>query len=140
MLVDYLVAVVAPAIQATCPAVSFFDPMSIDEANRIVVDVPSVETNPASPGNIIVRADCVIKSQWAQPTYAADRAAHFERVNEVRDKLMPSDLRTRLALFAPDGIGIEYVQPRRQFSTTLREGWIVSDLNLTVQCYLTAQT
>ncbi len=27
MLVDYLVAVVAPAIQATCPAVSFFDPM-----------------------------------------------------------------------------------------------------------------
>jgi len=38
-----LVANVAEAFQADCPVVTFYDPMSIDEANRCVVQVPECQ-------------------------------------------------------------------------------------------------
>jgi len=72
-----------PAL-SNCPVVTFIDPMSIDDANRIVVMSPDATTMVESPGNCEVTIEVGIKSQWAQPSMAADYAAHFQRVNVVR--------------------------------------------------------
>jgi hypothetical protein len=140
MVADYLLAVLDPSTVAASPVVTFYDPMSIDEANRIVVMVPSVDTDPACPGNLSVTLECVVKSQWAQPTISTDRDSHFEKVNDVRDKLMAADMPTRLAAYEPAGLGVSYVQPRRQFSTRIMEGWYVSESGLRIQCFVKQET
>lgn len=135
--VAYLRAMVDPDIQALCPVVSFMDPMSIDEAHRVVVEVPAVATNAASPGSMTATVECGVKSQWSQPTLAADKAAHFARVAEVRDKLMPASLAAALAEYAPAGTGINYAQPRRQFATRVATGWFYSSATLQIEIYNT---
>lgn len=139
MVAEYLAAVLDPSTVAASPVVTFYDPMSIDEANRIVVMVPSVDTDPASPGNLSITVEVVVKTQWTEPTVANDRAAHFERVNDVRDKLMAANMPTWLTVYEPAGLGLSYVQPRRRFSTRIMEGWFVSETSIQLQCFVTME-
>lgn len=131
MVADYLTANVASFDASVCPIVTFFDPMSIDEANRVVVMVPSVSTDVAHPGSFVATVEVGIKSRWAQESVATDFENHFGRSNDVRDKLMVASPWTHLT--APAGIGLHFVQPVRQFSTRITEDhWIYSDVTLTI--------
>jgi hypothetical protein len=118
-----------------CPVVTFFDPMSVDEADRVVVMVPSADTSTESPGNFNANVECGIKTQWKQKTLAADFGKHFARVKEVRDKLFPSDLIDQLIAASPNGLGVDFVQPRRQFITRISEGWIYSETAFQINCF-----
>ena len=124
---DFLTSVLDGDLLAACPAVTFFDPMSVDEANRIVVQIPDGETGADDPGTGAVMVNLVVKSQWKQAGGKEDMATHFDRVNKVRDQMMRADLKDQLNALAPSGVGIAFVQPKRSFHTTIRQGWTVSE-------------
>lgn len=135
---NYLRAIVDTAIQADCMIVDFTDPMSLDAAHRVVIACTRGSTDADSPGNGEITVETTIKSLWAQATLQADFSAHFARVNEVRDKLMPSDLVDRLNAFAPSGLVIDYVQPKRDFDTSIKvDTWIVGTFNFVVNYHQT---
>ncbi|MDE2106984.1 MAG: hypothetical protein KGL39_57790 [Patescibacteria group bacterium] len=127
----YLQAKVSVDRQNVSPVVTFWDPMSIDEANRFIVMIESAEMQPESPANFKAKGVVTTKSRWAQKTIAADFKSHFDRVNWVRDPLMSptlaDDLTTQLNA-SGGGVVVDFFQPKRQFATekTL-EGWVYSD-------------
>jgi hypothetical protein len=116
---DYLKSTVEAPILAICPVVTFFDPMSIDDAHRIIVHCDTAQSDPTSVGNFDCRVSVDVKSQWTQENIAVDFQAHFRRVNEVRDKLWPAILLASLQALQSDGLLIEYPQPRRDLSTKI---------------------
>jgi hypothetical protein len=150
VVVAYLRSVVDAAIQNVDDKdgnpqsiiVTFYDPMSVDEANRIVVRCPDGETMKESMANGGLSVEVGIKSQWKQPTIEADFEAHFARVAEVRDKLFPVDLIERLnaAAAAADppitGIGIDYVAQGRKLYTDVREGWLYSETGFQMNYFM----
>lgn len=142
MVTDYLNSVVSSSILATCPAVTFYDPMSVEEDHRIVTQVPSATSMVEQPATFYTQTEVIIKSRWNQPTLATDHAAHFERVNAVRDVLFPADLVDRLnaAPIKPDGLSVNFVQPVRTFTTTVHDGWIVSETRMQIDVHLTTQS
>lgn len=101
-----------------CGLVTFFDPMSIDEADRIVVECTDGETMSEAPANGIFQIEVGLKTQCAQKTLKADYQKHFDRLNALRDNLFSPTLAEDLLTHCPGtGIYIEFVQPRRSLST-----------------------
>lgn len=138
VVVDYLVDRLDATVTDKCPVVSFIDPMSIDEADRIIVLPPSGETIPESTGNFAGQVDVAVKTRWTQPTLADCMARHFNRLRAVRDKLFAPDIIAALDALG-DGIGIDFVQPRKAFTTKVTtDNWIYSETNLTVNAFFRA--
>lgn len=138
--VDYLRSIVDLDIQAVSPVVTFFDPMSVDEANRVVVFAPAGETNVEAAGHFGLEVECGLKSRWAQPSVAEDFQGHFERVNEVRDKICPADLLDRINAQMPSGAALDFVNPGRTFTTAIRQGWIYSESRFRVSGFFKTES
>lgn len=137
---NYLQSTVEPAKLKDCPIVTFFDPMSVDDANRIIVFCPHCQSDPTTVGNFDARLEIGVKSQWTQENIKNDFDAHFQRVNEVRDKIWPAGLMAALqdSAVAVEGLLIEYVQPRRDMTTSIKkEGWLYSETGFQVRCMAT---
>lgn len=152
--VDYLVVNVDPAIQngpnpAAAPIVGFFDPMSVDDSNRIIVHCEQAQSDVVSIGNFDARVEIDVKSQWTDgPDIKDDFDAHFVRVNEVRDKLWPIQFSSdavafqQLQSFTESGVMIEFVKPRRDLSVKIfkNPGWLLSTTAFQVRAIVTNQT
>jgi hypothetical protein len=124
-----------------CSIVTFYDPMSIDEADRVIVTVPDAETYPEQGGNFDATVEIYQKTLWTQKTIQAAMTLHFLRVNEVRDKLFAPDIIARMVGIEPAGLVVNFVNPRMRFSTkTIGDdgGWIASETTLAVKGYQTA--
>lgn len=133
---DYLSTGLDPAITNISPVVTFFDPMSIDQSNRIVVMCPNGSTLAEQPGNAEMQVEVGVKSRWLQATIAADFAAHFTRLNAVRALLFRRDAEFQSQLKAPHGIGVNAILNKREFSTQVyKEGWIYSETTLRVEMF-----
>jgi len=135
---QYLLNKLDPAIVASAPVITFFDPMSGDEAQRIVVTVLKGNSQKESPANYAFACKVTVKSRWAKSTVQNDMAAHFDRTNWVRDVLSANTLVNDLNAIAAaplsgvfvggGGLVFDFIQPRRDFDTDVREnGWIYSD-------------
>lgn len=125
-IVSYLVDVLDPSILAICPAVTFYDPMSIDEDNRIVVQVPNAVAAPENPAVGEALVEVGMKSRWNQPTYADDMSEHFSRVSAVRAALIAAGLEQLLT--QTDGFKVQWQKPRINFTTRVTtDGWIYSE-------------
>ena len=125
---------------ANCLIVDFTDPMSIDEANRIVAIVPSAETGAEIGCEFTARIEVLVKSRWAKPSMTADYAAHNARVKSVRDKLMTEDLAARLDGQMPTGAKLNFASKRRAFSTRVYDnGWMTSETAFTVNGHFTTE-
>ncbi|MGN6552528.1 MAG: hypothetical protein ACTHLW_02185 [Verrucomicrobiota bacterium] len=123
----YLSSILSKETKDRWPAVTFFDPMSVENADRIVVMVPSAMTMAEQPGKFVASVECVIKTEWKQATLAKNFQDHFACINETRDKLCPPDLMDRLNAVIEPGAELDFVQPARKFSTIVRTGWIASE-------------
>ena len=141
---DWIDSQLDPAITNKAPVVTFFDPMSVAESNRIIVMVPSGTTDDCVMSNAEVQVDVAVKSRWTEKTIAADFAAHWTRANAVRSQLFILDLPTWLngtfaaAIPPVVGIQIDYVNNRRDFHTQIyAEGWIWSEISLRITCHAT---
>lgn len=125
-----------------CPIVTFFDPMSVDDADRLVVMCPDAVIDVNDRGCFAATIDIGIKTLWTQATIKKNFDIHFQRVNDVRDKLMPNDIIDRLTPFFPTGMVVNFVQPRRNFKTHIAESsaakWIYSSSVFDINGYFTA--
>ena len=126
-----------------CPIVTFFDPMSVDDADRLVVMCPDSDIDTADTGRFKATMDIGLKKMWTQPNIDEDFSVHFQRVKDVRDKLMAKDIIARLDPFLPDGMVVDFVQPRRQFKTHIAEStqakWIFSGTMFGIEGYFMAE-
>ena len=146
LVVDYLNSVCAVQVGGVldaklCPMVTFYDPMSVDDADRVIITVPHGETYAEQGGNFKAVVNTYQKTLWTQKTLADDMTKHFARVNEVRDKYFAPDIVDQMEILAPDGIAVLFVNPRMQFETkTLGEkgGWITSDITFELQGCISA--
>ena len=120
---DYIKATLSAAIQATCPVVTFHDPMSIDDANRIIVMVPSGITPDYAPGNFSVSLEVGTKTQWSQMSMQTDWTNHMAAVSAVRNILWDDGLEAALDTQAADAIGFNRAMPDRRIATEVREQW-----------------
>jgi hypothetical protein len=127
-----LVAEVESSIQEVCPVVTFYDPMSIDEASRCIVQTPTVQTAQEWSGNFEARIELGIKSQWTQATLAEDTATHAARVKAFRAVLLQSDFGDLLGVAATT-FSVWFVNPDAPMATDPRENWFYSELILTIQ-------
>lgn len=124
-----------------CQIVTFYDPMSIDDADRLTVMVPDSETDAPDPGCFSATVDIGLKTLWTQPTVKDDFCKHFARLNDVRDKLIlqPADILTRISPYIPPGIELNRIQPRKKFSTHIAEStaakWIYSGTTFIINGY-----
>jgi len=138
----YLSGKISPQIQAVSPVITFFDPMAVDEANRIIVEIPNSETMKELTGNFSGVCNVTVKSRWAKPSVAADFKAHYDRVNWTRDSLMSPTLVADLNVSALSlsaaagqssvGFTLDFVKPVLKFKTDVREGWIYSEATFDV--------
>lgn len=131
---NYLKSVVSGETQAACPVVTWTDPMSIDEADRIIVDVPSCSGSTEIKGNDDCTIHIGVKTQWAQATITEDRDRHFARVGEVRNALSVKSLAEELQPFS-DVVGINFVQPGWAQSSKVVEGFFHSETQITVNTF-----
>ena len=136
---DYLTSALDAVDFVEWPICEYFDPMAQDESNRVVCIVESADTEPESTGQFQVELQVGVKTQWAQPSVEADRANHFDRVNQVRDALCGDmeTLVTALNSVCPTGFAIHGVNLRRQFTTAVNQGNYYSDVKLTIQAHAT---
>lgn len=128
-----------PDIQDECPVVTFYDPMSIDEANRIVVMIGSAQSRPEQAGAYIVDVEIGVKSRWSQATVKDDFKNHFDRAQAVREALWVKALADNLEQCAPEGLGINFVSPNRMLKHdsygTNPTGWLLTTTTLQLTCY-----
>lgn len=129
--------VVAAETLAECPPVTFFDPMSLDEAHRCVIQVPSAQSSSEfGAGNFEAEVEIVVKSRWAQPTMTADWEAHNARVKAYRDAML-SDTITRGQGITGDEIDVYYVGSEVGCNTSVRGaregGWFVTSTTVRIQ-------
>ena len=125
-----------------CPIVTFYDPMSVDDANRMTIMVPNAATDVPQPGRFVGSIDMGLKTIWTQPTIKSDFANHRARLKDIRDKLLPADLLTRLAPYLPNGMAIDFVHPQKRFTSHIAEAganWIYSGTIFEVAGYFTAE-
>lgn len=127
VVVAYLQEKLSAAIQAVSPVITVHDPMASEEENRIIVEVRKFDNQPEAPGCFNGECVCTAKSRWAKPTVEADLGAHYDRFNWMCDCLMSPTIADDINALS-EGFVIEYVQPRRNFSEDLREGWVYSEL------------
>jgi hypothetical protein len=125
----------------TWPVVTWFDPMAIDEGNRVVCICESVSSAPESPGNLTATVEIGVRSSWAQPTVDLDMAAHFSRVNQVRDvfNAPQSNLIADISNLCESGVVVSYVNQAREYRTEVNEGNYYSSLMLTIKCVATEE-
>jgi hypothetical protein len=135
-LVEYVKETVDPAILKDCPAVTFYDPMSVDDASRIVIQCHEGETLGDLPANFNATVECVVRSQWCQETLPADLQKHWDRVNKVRDTLFYPAMVEGINAKAV-ALAVTWVAPRRGFHTSIMEGWAVSTTTLTLKGHFT---
>ena len=87
--------------------------------------------------------DVGLKTLWTQATIAKDFKKHRERLNDVRDKLMPLDIITRLTPYLPCGMVVDFVQPKKQFETHVAEStqakWIYSGTKFEINGFFSSQ-
>lgn len=131
----YLSAQLGSGVTTTCPVVTFYDPMSVDEASRIVVLAPDAASREEAAGNFTVRVEIGIKSRWAQASAGTDWTTHMSRVNLVRGVLWDADLAASLHTEANGLIGVNFVQPERKITTDVREGWYYTPTTLTLEVF-----
>lgn len=134
----YLAAVLSDATTSVSPVVTWFDPMAVDDANRVVV----FATRGTAPNNLSSNCDMSVeigvKSRWAQKTLAADIAAHGARLSDVRNALLEQGLAGDADLQVP-GMGIINIDNTRQYeSDVIDNGWIISKTTLTVSVFAKA--
>lgn len=142
---SYLQGKLDPAIVAASPVITFFDPMAVDEASRIIVEIPQCQTMKELQGNFNGSCNVTVKSRWTKPTVAADFPAHYNRTNFTRDALMSAmlaaDLNSAAAVLAAAagqpsvGFNLDFVQPVFTFKTDVREGWIYSEASFKFNGY-----
>lgn len=123
-LTSYLQALLTAEIddlpmQEKCPVVTFYDPMSIQEDDRIIVRVATSQSNAESPGNFAAAVELALKSQWKQPTLSADFARHFARLNALRSVIWVQGLAAELAPYTPAGFAVNFVDNTRQNQTEI---------------------
>lgn len=126
-----------------CPIVTFFDPMSVDSADRVIVKVPSADTMPECGGNFKATIEVYQKTQWHQATLKAEMLAHSQRINEVRDKLQSSQIIALMTPLMPAGLSITWVNPRMAFTLNTygdKGGWIASETTIMVAGFLSPGT
>lgn len=139
---EYLKGIISSEIQTASPVITFFDPMAVDEADRIIVEIPNGKTMKESRGNFSAVCKVTVKSRWRKPSVSTDMAAHFDRVNWTRDALLNPALNdeTTLAAIATTknilGVAIQFQRPEISFSTDVREGWIYSEASFTFDGYI----
>ncbi len=125
-----------------CPIVSFYDPMSIDDADRLTVMCPHADTDMVDRGRFAATVEVGLKTLWKQPTIQNDFSVHRQRLNDVRDKLMPLDILDRLTPYLPAGIALDFVQPVKNFdmhiAESTRANWIYSGTKFGVTGFFTA--
>ncbi len=141
-LVAYLAATLDSAITDVAPVVAFFDPMSIDDANRIVIACESGETKQSGATAAVVETKVEVKSLLRDPSMTSDVAGHFERVNAVRDLFnLAEPFDESIAAYNVAGIAITNVEPRRRFSTDMNRssGFITSELVIQIHCHTTTE-
>lgn len=139
VVVAYLKGKLSADMQAVSPVITIFDPMAIEELNRFIVEVPKATTMPEAPANFSGTCECTVKSRWSKPTAKADLEAHFDRTNWLRDALMSASLADDLNVLAV-GFAIDFVQPKRDFNTDVREGWVYSPAVFTFNGFFKATT
>jgi hypothetical protein len=128
--------------QSLCPIVTFFDPMSVDPEDRVVIFVPTGETDSAIGGNFLAEVEIYQKTQWSQIELQQNFSTHYARLKELRDKLFPINLASRLAPFAPSGLAIDYVNQKKSFATKIvgdEGGFIDNRTMLTIQGHFTVE-
>ena len=137
VLAQFLDANIDESITENCPVVTFFDPMSIDDANRIIILINDGETMAESPANCEITAEVVVKSQWSQAEMTANFKAHQERVNVVRDRLLAPSLQADMNVaLLTHGVYVDFLQPRRNYSSSVyQEGFITSSTRLRINCF-----
>lgn len=127
-----------------CPVVTFFDPMSVDDADRVVVMCPDAETDAAEPGHFTATVDVGIKTLWKQASIKADFLKHFARVKDVRDKLNAVGIIGLLTPLMPAGMALDFVNPKKRFKTHIAESsaakWIYSGAEFEIAGYFTAES
>jgi len=144
MFADYLNALCSTAAgqimnKEGCPIVTFYDPMSVDDADRVTVMVPNAFTDSPDPGCFTATISIGLKTLWTQPNIKNDFCKHFARLTDVRDKLMPNDLFNRIQPYIPPGISLNFIERRKQFETHIAESsaatWIYSGTTFSISGY-----
>lgn len=140
--IDYLASVVSDETKTGAPIVGFSDPMTYtDEGDRIVVMVPDADVDFAADGNFSAMVEVGVKTLLQQSKLAVSVNVHFARVNDVRDKLAPSDLDERVQAKAPVGMVLDFIGKKRHFMTSAKtDFWIYSATSFQVQGHFTTQT
>lgn len=145
---DYLSVAASTAVGQVCdpnrcPIVTFFDPMSVDDADRIVVRCPDAVTDPADMGRFSAEIEVGIKTLWTQVNIKKKFSEHHQRVNDIRDKLMAPSIIALLATVTPAGVALDFVHPRKHFKTHVAEStqakWIYSETSFSINGYFTGQ-
>lgn len=133
---DYLSEVLDASITNICPVVTFFDPMSVQDAHRIVVMVPNGSTDSAQPGSAEMLVEVGVRSRYRQTIIQQDFADHFERLNAVRSALFVENLAAVLDIGSPAGIGICHATNKKDFQTNIYgEGWIYSQTSFRITLF-----
>lgn len=130
-------------INTDCLIVTFYDPMSIDEANRIIVMCDEAETDVNDPGSVALSVEIGIRSRWRQDTIKADFDQHFARERElgkwIFDQTIVDKLETArqmLLVGADPGITtmIDFIQPKKYINrVTTTDYWIYYTIKFAVQ-------
>ena len=138
-------AVIGPNATPPILVVTFFDPMSIDEDSRLVIEVPNATTDTLDIASWQATYRFTLKSRWRQSTLEdnespgftnGDWTNHLARTNEVRDKLLARNMVTLLnAQIAADGGGFSLwqVMPQRRFNTNVVDHYFVSTMDIEVK-------
>lgn len=129
----YLEGVLDAALIAAAPVVSFYDPMALDDADRITVICERGETKASQPGNFTAQVEVGVKTRLEQPDMANVISTHFERVNAVRDVFSVADPAGDVSAHNVAGIEVTHIESVRRFSTDMgSEVFIYSKLELTI--------
>lgn len=116
------------------PVASFYDAMTTDDPDRIIVIAESGETKEADPGCATVDVEVGIKSTFSQPTAATDISDHFSRVNSLRDLFNVADPASAIDGYSVTGITVTGCDTVRRFETVPDRdaGFIYSSIELTL--------
>lgn len=101
------------------PVVTFFDPMSLDDADRIIVVCEQGDTKIAGPSNVVCLVEVGVKTLKHESTLQADIETHFHRVNAVRDLFCVATPGATIENYSVEGIHITHLESVRRFGTDM---------------------
>lgn len=137
----YLTATLDAADFTSWPIVTWFDPMAIDDASRVVCICQSATSHETGAGNFSADVEVGVRTNWNQPTVQADMASHFDRVAQVRDVLNDDTdaLVAGIAAQCAAGFTVSFVNVRREYATEVNEGNYYSSVKLSIECHATTE-